>query len=131
MDLRQDGDDEEEEIVECPRTHDVVFRKGTTYSTYKIIPGNMYYRELIASASDQHMKAKKKEKCEITRCIMEKILEGNGRCLEWSKSKDLWIVVTDRDEIRKKIAAGFKYYKHLALALQKRGSTKHESRTRW
>ena len=53
MNRGQDGDEKEEEIVECPRTHDVVFYKGTTYSTYKNIPdGNMYYHELIASTID-------------------------------------------------------------------------------
>ena len=74
MDREQDGDEKEEEIVECPRTHDVVFRKGTTYSTYKIIPGNMYYRELIERTNCQHSTAKRKEKV--------KVVFWNGRIQE-------------------------------------------------
>ena len=108
MNRGQDGDDEEEEVVECSRLHDVVFRKGIKYPTYKNMPGNMYYQELIASNSDRHSRARRTEKTQITTRVMETILERNGRCLEWSKSRDSWIVVTDRGKFRQKIAAGFK-----------------------
>ena len=106
--------------MEYPRTHDVVFRKGIQYLTY---PGkNMYYHELIATSSDRHSRATRTEKSQITRCIMETILERNGRCLEWSRSRGSWIVVTDRGYFRQKIAAGFKHYnsRNVATSTQAR-----------
>ena len=63
--------DDEEVIVEFPRSRDVVFRKGPTY---KNNPGNMYYRELIERTNCQHSTAKRKEKV--------KVVFWNGRIQE-------------------------------------------------
>ena len=112
------GNDEiKEVIVECPRSYDVIFRKGPTY---KNNPGNMNYRELVELTSDEHTKATRKGKYEITWRIVKNIEDQNGRFLEWSKSRELWIVVTDREKIRNKIAACYKHYNHKKLNNKKR-----------
>jgi len=117
-----DNDDKKEVIVECPRSYDVVIRKGPTYKNSR---GNLYYRELIESSNDQHSKANSQEKYEITWRIVKAIDERNGRFLEWSTSRKLWIVVTDRDIIRKKIAACYKQYNRSSLARQEQDAAKN------
>ena len=106
--------DEKEVIVECPRSNDVIFRKGPTHKTN---PGNMYYRELIESTNYEHSKAERKEKCLITWRTMKEIEDRNGRFLEWSISRQLWIVYTDRCKIRIKVAACYKQYNRSIIQL--------------
>jgi len=94
-------------IVDCPRSYDVAFRAGTTFRNN---PGNTYYRELIEKYSDDHTTGDKKKKYEITLRIITEIEKRDGRFLEWSKPKQMCILMKDRDRIRKKIAAAFKQY---------------------
>ncbi len=100
------------DIVECPSSHDVVFRKGRPL--YKRNPGNMYYRELIAAASFQHSEAARSGKYAITWNIVQEIESNGGRFLEWSSighgSGGMWVVMTDRKGIRDKIASALKQY---------------------
>jgi len=112
-----DDEDDDEVFVECPRSNDVVFRKGG--SIFKSNPGNMYYHELIESTNDKHSKADRKEKCQITWSIVKEIEERNGRFLEWSLRKELWIVVIDREKKRTKIASCLKQYQRKIVSRQK------------
>lgn len=96
-----------EEIVECPRSKDVVFKKGPGYRNN---PGNVFYRGLIEAAGDEHHKAEKEEKYQITLRIVKKIEEINGRFLEWSKTRKFWIVNKDRSKIHSKVASSIKQY---------------------
>lgn len=93
------------EWVECPWPNDVIFRKGSTFRNNQ---GNIKYRLEIEKYSDEHAKANKKEKFEITHKIINEIEKVNGRFLEWSLDKQLWLVINERDRVRKKIAAAFK-----------------------
>jgi len=98
-----------EEIVECPRSYDVVFRKGPTYRNN---PGNMFYRELIESNSQEHASCKiRSEKYQITLQIIKTIEDRSGRFLEWSKERQMWIVMQDMAKVRGKVAAALKQYK--------------------
>jgi len=115
--------DDEEEIVECPRLYDVVFRKGPTYRNN---PGNMYYRELIESSNDQHSKARGKERRQIILAVMQAIEEREGRFLEWSKPREMWIIITDREKIHSKVAASFKYYHRTIVAIQEQHDKQKE-----
>lgn len=108
-------DEEPEEIVNCPGSRDVIFRKGPTY---KNNPGNMYFRELIEATQEQHTKASRKEKCNIIWDIVEQIEAHNGRFLDWNQSKGLWMVARDREKIRNKVAASFKQFNRSILAIQ-------------
>lgn len=95
------------EVVECPRSYDVVFRKG---KTYKSNPGNAYYRELIENHSEEHQKGGKKKKMELTMLIINYIESKNGRFLEWMNEINTWVVITDRTVVRKKVASAFKQF---------------------
>jgi len=97
-----------DEIVECPQSADVVFRKGRL--RYICNPGNMYYRELIMATNEQHAGAGRKEKGKITWTIVDKIESKGGRFLEWSIDREMWFVLKDRKIIREKIASAFKQY---------------------
>lgn len=114
----------EVEIVDCPRSPDVIFRKG---STYKTNPGNMYFRELIEQTQDQHLKASRKEKCKITWQIVRAIEAQKGRFLDWCQNREMWIVATDREKIRTKVAACCKQYNRTALAFQKQQQLQRKS----
>ena len=113
-----DLDDKEVVIVECPRSYDVVFRKG---QFYKANPGNMHFRELIEQTEEEHSKAINKEKYQITWRIMKEIEDRNGRFLEWSNPRQTWIFLSDRGKIRSKVAACYKQYNRL---MTKRGNGK-------
>ena len=99
--------EDEEEIVDCPGSRDVIFRKGPTY---KNNPGNMYFRELIESAHGEHTKASRKGKSNITWKIVREIEAINGRFLDWCTTREMWIVAKDREKIRRKVSACYKQY---------------------
>eukprot|EP00536_Pseudo-nitzschia_multiseries_P012956 jgi/Psemu1/210187/e_gw1.525.21.1 len=113
-----DDDDDDalpEEIVDCPRSKDVIFRKGPAC---KNNPGNMYFRELIQATHAEHTRGSRKVKCRITWQIMGQIEAQNGRFLDWCPSRELWVVARDREKIRTKVAACCKQYNRSVLALQ-------------
>lgn len=100
-----------DEIVECPSSYDVIFRKGPTHRNNV---GNDFYRELIESNSEEHMShTGKKAKKAITTNIVKAVEDRNGRFLEWSKD-DMWIVVTDPEIKRQKVACAMKQFNRLA-----------------
>lgn len=101
------GGERDKEWVECPWPNDVIFRKGSTFRNNQ---GNIIYRAIVAMYSEEHIRSDKKKKFEITHTIMNEIEKRNGRFLEWSVEKLLWVVIDDRDRVRKKIAAAFKQH---------------------
>jgi len=116
----------EEDFVDCPGSKDVIFRKGPTY---KNNPGNMYFRELIEETSARHAKAPRKEKCRITWNIVKEIEARNGRFLDWSKTREMWVVAKDREKIRKKVAACYKQYNRTVLIAQQQQQRKNATTT--
>ncbi len=117
-----------QEIVECPSSNDVVFRKGRPL--YKRNPGNMFYRELIAGASFQHFEAARSGKYAITWNIVQEIESNGGRFLEWSSighgSGGMWIAMTDRKAIRDKIASALKQYNRDNLKARNRAKAENK-----
>ena len=105
--LIREKNDNGDEIVECPRSEDVVFKKGPGYRNN---PGNLYFRGLIESTGLEHQDARKEEKYQLSLRIVEEIEKINGRFLEWSKAKKLWVVNKDRSSIRTKVASMIKQY---------------------
>eukprot|EP00536_Pseudo-nitzschia_multiseries_P013345 jgi/Psemu1/309873/fgenesh1_kg.563_\ len=72
----------------------------------------MYYRELIETNSKEHASRKTRtEKYQITLRIVELIEKRGGRFLEWSRQREMWIVIQDRNKVRTKVAAALKQYK--------------------
>eukprot|EP00531_Pseudo-nitzschia_arenysensis_P001640 CAMPEP_0116142788 /NCGR_PEP_ID=MMETSP0329-20121206/15096_1 /TAXON_ID=697910 /ORGANISM="Pseudo-nitzschia arenysensis, Strain B593" /LENGTH=526 /DNA_ID=CAMNT_0003638049 /DNA_START=47 /DNA_END=1627 /DNA_ORIENTATION=+ len=100
------GGDGDMEWIECPWPNDVIFRKGSTFRNNR---GNVIYRLMVERFSEEHVRSNKKQKFEITHTIIDEIEKCNGRFLEWSLEKQLWLVIKDRDRVRRKIAAAFKY----------------------
>jgi regulator of replication initiation timing len=105
----------DEEIVECPRSEDVVFKKGPGYRNN---PGNLYFRGLIEVAGHEHQNAGKERKYELTMSIVQQIEEINGRFLQWSKARKMWVVNKDRNAIRTKVASMIKQYNRQRLESQ-------------
>ena len=120
-----------QEIVECPSSNDVVFRKGRPL--YKRNPGNMFYRELIAAASFQHSEAARSGKYAITWNIVQEIESNGGRFLEWSSighgSGGMWIVMTDRKAIRDKIASALKQFNRDNLKTRNRAKAENKKKS--
>ena len=105
--LKMGDSKSDEEIVECPRSSDVVFKKGPSYRNN---PGNQLFRKLIEQYGDLHQKGDKEEKYQITLRIVEAIEEINGRFLEWSKPRKMWLRMKDRNKVRFKVASSIKQY---------------------
>jgi len=101
------------EIVECPRFQDVVIRKGLA-SRYN--PGNTFYRLLLENYSLEHSKGDNIKKAKITMLVMKEIESQNGRFLKWLKWEQMYVVYTDRDQVRKVIAAAFRQYNRQRVA---------------
>mmetsp|Transcript_1732 Transcript_1732/g.4047 ORF Transcript_1732/g.4047 Transcript_1732/m.4047 type:complete len:567 (-) Transcript_1732:171-1871(-) len=93
-----------DEILDCPRCNDVVYRKGPAS---KHNTGNNYYRELIEDYSLEHFTGDRNRKYELTMLVIQKVEARGGRFLEW---KNMWVVYRDHEAIRKKIASAFKQY---------------------
>jgi hypothetical protein len=114
-------------IVECPRSYDVLFRKGGSSFTQNH-PGNIYFHHLIETTHDEHFKfgiKDKKQKVEMTWYIISQIenqaqnIYNNdyncctARFLEWSAKDKWWLNITnDRESIRTKVAATYTKYKY-------------------
>ena len=101
----------QEDIVDCPRCNDVVFRKGPASRQYN--RGNVYYRELIEDHSLQHFKGDTDVKYDLTILVMKKIESRGGRFLGWKSfdgnpKKSMWVVDENPEQVRRKIAAAFK-----------------------
>jgi hypothetical protein len=112
-------------IVECPRSYDVLFRKGGSSFTQNH-PGNLFFHNLIESTHDEHFKfgiKDKKQKVEMTWYIISQIenqkINNNdyncnqARFLDWSSKEKCWFNITDdRKLIRSKVAATYTKYKY-------------------
>ena len=119
------GSEHDKEWVECPWPNDVILRKGSTFRNNQ---GNAIYHAIVAMYSEEHMRSDKKKKFEITHIIMNEIEKRDGRFLEWSVEKLLWVVIDDRDRVRKKIAAAFKQrVRRKRLQLGSSGALKGET----
>ena len=93
------------EIVACPRSNDVVFRKGTAF---KNNVGNDLYRELLRERSLEYFRGDRGTRRDIAMSIIADIEGQNGLFLEWKNKQ--WLVFRSHEDIRKKISASFKQY---------------------
>jgi hypothetical protein len=92
----------EDDAIECPRLHDVVFRVGDSYLCH---PGNAKFRGWIESTFDDYDAASKDRKSAITWMLVEEVLK-TGRFLVWDKQ--WWVVLQDREKMRTKVIGAFK-----------------------
>ncbi|KAG7349839.1 hypothetical protein IV203_012436 [Nitzschia inconspicua] len=98
----------EDDPVECPGIHDVLFRFGKSYLSH---PGNATFRELIEANFDEHNETTNTDtKMAVTWRIVEDIESRKGRFLVWDQ-RGWWKVTTDRAHIRSKVAVSLKEHK--------------------
>jgi hypothetical protein len=94
--------------IECPNMHDVVFRFGKSYLSH---PGNGAFRGLVEANFDEHSDARTTDaKVAVTWRIVRDVESRGGRFLAWDK-RGWWTVITDRSQIRSKVAVSLKEHK--------------------
>lgn len=105
-------------FVECPASHDVVFRTG---SNCKYHPGNSAYADLIEFYADECAKKSKAsiEKETVTR-IMDNIIERKGRFLEWDSTGFFWVGIENESDLRTKIYNNIYYSMKKSVARKRR-----------
>jgi hypothetical protein len=99
--------------VDCPLSTDVVIRNGTASLTH---PGNAYFRQIIATNYRQHSEAvTANEKVALTWAIVDQVTQ-NGRFLEWDRQRGCWMTITDRSQMRLKVALTMRDFKKVVQA---------------
>jgi len=103
------------DIVDCPRSNDIIFRKDKNYFNTS---GNVYFRQLIEATNTEHSKLEKRtDKVAMTWRIyqqMEQERQGPGtvntRFLDRDRKYNIWFIQKDRNIIREKIATTYREY---------------------
>ena len=106
-------------ICECPGINDVLFRRAGSCMAH---PGNSRFKNLIEAKKDEHKASNQKEKKEISISIVEHIERQNGRFFKWCTRQTCWVQMTDRSEIRLKVAMSIRDFNRQAKAVQNRQS---------
>lgn len=101
--------------IECPGSFDVVFRPGRPVMNH---PGNVAFRSLIESKSDQHDGATQTQKSTIVKSVVEKMIESRGgRFLTWDERCGCWSAIVDPNKQHHKVAIAFRNFKAYKKAL--------------
>lgn len=108
-------------ICECPGLNDVLFRRAGTCLTH---PGNFIFKNLLESIKDEHNNSNQSEKRDISWSIVKDIESRNGRFFKWCTNTTCWIRMTDRSEIRLKVAMSIRDFNRHERAVQNSQSTK-------
>lgn len=94
--------------IDCPNMNDVIFRGKHAYLSH---PGNAMFRGLIESRYEEHIKLKTTDaKVQVTWGIIEEVEKKRGRFLVWDNN-GCWREMTDRMQIRTKVAGALKDHK--------------------
>lgn len=102
--------------VECPFMNDVVIRFGKAYPNH---PGTQMFRGILESMFEEHKDAKSVDaKVEITWRIVDEVERKGGRFLVWD-NRGWWVQLTDRAQIRSKVAVSMKDHTKRIEALKK------------
>jgi hypothetical protein len=119
--IRKQIENAQANICECPGLKDVLFRRAGSCLLH---PGNVLFKDLLESIKDEHDNSNQSEKRDISWSIVEDIESRNGRFFKWCRSQTCWIQMTDRSEIRLKVAMSIRDFNRHAKAVQNRQSTK-------
>lgn len=101
------GDPEVSLKMECPGVCDVIFRSAG--KSCMLNPGNVAFRGTFEQYHFEHMRAGQTEKRNLVWKIVEEIETKDGRFLVWDK-RGWWTPLTDRTEIRNKVAISLRGY---------------------
>ena len=108
-----DGTSHLDSTVECPGSNDVIFRGGQAYLCH---PGNVMFRSLIETRFEEHSRSPNSEgKTSITWWVISQVEKNGGRFLVWDNG--WWIEMTDKQQMRAKVANAFKDQKRRIRAL--------------
>jgi len=111
------GSTDHETLIECPQSTDVVFRPGKPAMNH---PGNVAFRSIIESKSNQHEAATQTEKTLLAKQVVdEMIVQKGGRFLVWEERFCCWKAITAFDQQRNKVAIAFRNFKSHKKALAK------------
>jgi len=116
------------DIVDCPRSNDIIFRKGKNYLNN---PGNVYFRQLIESTNTEHaMLEKRTDKVTMTWRIYQQLeqtqTQRNGRFLDRDRTYNVWYIQKDRNTIREKIANTYREYNRSCKEKEKQIQMTHQ-----
>lgn len=95
-------------IIECPGSHDVVFRPGTSVSCH---PGNVRFRCLLENITAPEAAPFKITQAQMAEQLIQKIQSNNGRFLKWDKL-GYWTEITDPLHIHTKVALSIRDFKY-------------------
>jgi len=101
------GDPEISVKMGCPGVCDVIFRSAG--KSCMLNPGNVAFRGTFEQYHSEHMRAGQTEKRNLVWKIVEEIEKKDGRFLVWDK-RGWWTPLTDRAEIRNKVAISLRGY---------------------
>ncbi|MGK3759205.1 MAG: hypothetical protein ACI8RD_011522 [Bacillariaceae sp.] len=112
-----------ENIVECPLSNDVVFRRGKPLNFHV---GNVNFQNLIESRIYEHTidqntppLRRTEIEIEIFNEVFRKPKQGeSGRFLTWNKEKKWWLVIHSENEIQLKIRNAFRDFRKKMLRTQ-------------
>ena len=110
-------------IVECPLSNDVIFRRGKTMNYHL---GNAKFQDLIESHIYEHSidsDTSLLRRTEIEVDVFIEVVRGggnsdSGRFLTWNVEKKWWMVMQSDDEIQKKIYNAFRDFRLKMLKVQ-------------
>lgn len=109
------------DICECPGMNDVLFRRAGSCSAH---PGNAWFKNVLEAKKDEHKTSNQTEKRDISWSIVEDVERRNGRFFKWDTSQTCWIQMTDRSEIRLKVAMSIRDFNRQSRAIENRQSMK-------
>jgi hypothetical protein len=123
-------------IVECPLSNDVIFRRGKTMNVHL---GNVNFQNLIESRIYEHsidLDTPPLRRTELEIEVFNEVLKPvknngsygggggggghSGRFLTWDMKKQWWLVIRSEDEIRIKIHYAFRDFRKKMLRTQQK-----------
>jgi hypothetical protein len=109
-------------IVECPLTNDVIFRRGRSMSYH---PGNAAFQNLIEAHIYEHTidpNTTKDRKLAIEMELVETVRKQGGRFLKWEIDKSWWVEIgksaDSQKEIITKVRCAFRDFRKKMLKAQ-------------
>ena len=100
LDEKSAKGEDDDSIIEWPRSTDVVFRTGMSLAYH---PGNTMFQSIVLSKTKEHAVASQTRKREITKDIINKVRQNKGRFVQWD-TRGWWTELHDASKIHAKVA---------------------------
>ena len=99
-------------VIECPGSHDVVFRPGTSLSCH---PGNARFRGFLETLTVVPSElTEKMTQSELAERVIEEITRTGGRFLRWEHTDCYWTELHDPVQIHTKVFLSMRDFKYRA-----------------